>query len=343
MRSSRYWRARFDAIEAMRNKEAESVISELEPLFMESQKELERQISVWYNRFAKNNGVSLAEAKRLMHSGQIKEFKWDVEQYIRYVKENTVSGMWSRQLENASARVHISHLESLKIQTQHTVEKLLGNQLDAIDRIIRNQYLDSHYRTFFEIHRGTSTGWNVNLIDERKLDRIIKKPWTLDSMTFSDRIWRDKQRLVNEVHKQLIQGLMNGTSPNVLINNLAKATRNTKYNTARLIMTESSAFSNLAQGDAYREAGIEQFRILETLDSKTCTECAKLDGNVVRIAEYQIGLTVPPFHPFCRGTTTPYFGDNFGERAARDRDGKTYYVPSSMTYTEWFEKFVQQN
>ncbi len=33
-----------------------------------------------------------------------------------------------------------------------------------------------------------------------------------------------------------------------------------------------------------------------------------------------------------------YFDDNFGQigkRAARDENGKTYYVPEDMTYREW--------
>ena len=40
----------------------------------------------------------------------------------------------------------------------------------------------------------------------------------------------------------------------------------------------------------------------------------------------------------------PFFGDEFTEgeqRAARDEEGKTYYVPADMTYLEWKEKFVE--
>ena len=53
--------------------------------------------------------------------------------------------------------------------------------------------------------------------------------------------------------------------------------------------------------------------------------------------EFEPGVTAPPFHVNCRSTTAPYFDDEFslGERAARGEDGKTYYVPSDMTYKEW--------
>ena len=59
--------------------------------------------------------------------------------------------------------------------------------------------------------------------------------------------------------------------------------------------------------------------------------------------DYEPGVTAPPFHPWCRSVTVPYFDDEFslGERAARDEDGKTYYVPADMTYKEWQRSFVE--
>ena len=44
---------------------------------------------------------------------------------------------------------------------------------------------------------------------------------------------------------------------------------------------------------------------------------------------------------WCRSTTAPYFEDDFGEigeRAARDEDGKTYYVPADTTFEQWKQR-----
>ena len=58
--------------------------------------------------------------------------------------------------------------------------------------------------------------------------------------------------------------------------------------------------------------------------------------------DYKPGITAPPFHVWCRSTTAPWFEDEFefGERAARNTDGKTYYVPDNIKYNEWLEKYV---
>lgn len=59
------------------------------------------------------------------------------------------------------------------------------------------------------------------------------------------------------------------------------------------------------------------------------------------MSQYQTGITAPPFHPRCRGTTVPHIDDDYGERAARNHAGETYYVPADMKYEEWYETYVR--
>ncbi len=67
-----------------------------------------------------------------------------------------------------------------------------------------------------------------------------------------------------------------------------------------------------------------------------------MDGKHFPMSEYAPGLTAPPFHPWCRSVTVPYFADNFGGmRAAKDENGNTYYVPDDMTYNKWEKQFVK--
>ena len=338
MKNADYWKRRFELIEAATNKRGERMIYDIEPLFTSAQKEIESQISTWYQRFAKNNQISLAEARKLLKTNELAELKWDIKEYIKHGEQNALNSAWMSQLENASARFHISRLEALQLQTQHTVEKLFGNQIDGVDRLLKKQYLESYYHTFYEVHKGFNIGWDIAAINENQLERLILKPWTADQKTFSDRILTDKTRLLHEVHTKMTHNIILGKSPDKSINDLAKALNTSKSNAGRLIMTESAYFSNLAQHEAYTELDVEQFEVIETLDSQTCEICGGLDGKVFPMPEFQAGVTAPPFHPWCRGCTVPFFEDDFGERAAKDNGGKTYYVPSDMKYSDWNEK-----
>lgn len=346
MKNGAYWKKRFKQIEESQHQQGLQCYADIEEQYLVAQRQMEAKINAWYQRFANNNAISLVEARRLLNSSELDELKWDVEQYIRYGKENAINGQWMKELENASAKVHINRLEALKLQMQQSLEVMFGNQLDSVDSTIRDVYQFGFLHTAYEIQKGIGTGWSFASPNDRLIDTVIHKPWAADGQTFSDRIWTNKQKLVNELNTTMVQNIITGADPQKTIDALARKMNVSKQNAGRLVMTEQAAFSNAAQKDCFAELGVEQFEILETLDSFTCSLCGSMDGQHFPMSQYEIGVTAPPFHPNCRGCTCPYFEDDFGvpgERAARGEDGKTYYVPGNMTYEEWKFSFADGN
>lgn len=339
-KSREYWRKRFELLEEAQNKKAESYYRDLEKAYIQTMRAIEADILKWYNRFAKNNQITLEEAKRLLKSDELKEFKWDVFDYIKYGKENAIHQGWMKELENASARVHISRLESLRIQLQQHIEKLYGEQIEGFERFIKEAYQEQYYHTIFEVQKAFEIGFSVQIFDERVLDKVISKPWTADGLTFSARIWRDRNLLINTLHTELTQAFARGEGPERLISVIQKKMNTSRANAARLVQTEQAFFSASAQKEAFKELDVERYEIVATLDSKTSEICQSMDGKVFKMSDYEPGVTANPFHPRCRTTTAPYFDDNFGERFARNRDGKVIYIPSNIKYSEWKKRFV---
>ncbi len=343
MKDEAYWKERFGLLEQAQNRQGLQCYAEIERQYRKAQKELEGQIATWYQRFADNNGVSMQEARRMLTARELAELKWDVHEYIRYGEENAINGQWVRQLENASARFHISRLEALKLHTQQGLEAMFGNQLDTIDSAMKDIYTRGYYHTAFEIQKGVGVAWDFATLDDRKIRKVINRPWAADGKNFSERIWGNRQKLVNELHTELTQDVLLGRDPQKAIDALAKKMNVSKSNAGRLVMTEEAFFSSAAQQDCFRELDVEQYRILATLDSFTSDICRGMDGKVFPMSQWETGVTAPPFHVRCRTTTIPHFGDDFdpvGERAARGKDGKTYHVPASMSYPEWEKAMV---
>ncbi|MCO8834522.1 phage head morphogenesis protein, partial [Clostridioides difficile] len=126
MKHKDYWRKRFEQLEEAQNNKSVKYYLELEKQYKLAMNSIEKDILAWYNRFAKNEGISLLEAKKLLNTRELEEFKWSIEEYIRHGKENAINQKWMKELENASARVHITRLEALKLQIQQQVEVLYG-------------------------------------------------------------------------------------------------------------------------------------------------------------------------------------------------------------------------
>lgn len=340
MNNSDYWKKRFEILEQSAVSKGASYYSSLEKEYREASRRIESEISTWYTRFATNNGITLSEARKVLNSSELAEFRWTVQDYIKFGEENALNRQWMKQLENASARVHISRLEALKIQMQQQMEVLYGNQTDGIDILARKIYSDGYYHTAFEIQRGFNVGWDLQGLNEKQLERVLNKPWTADNQTFRDKCWKQKTDLVSTVSTELTQAIMRGDSPDKAIKTISEKFNAAKNKAGRLVMTESAYFASEAQKDCFNELDVERFEIVATLDSHTSKICQDLDGKVFEMKDYQAGVTAPPFHPWCRTTTVPYFEDNYTERAARDAEGNTYYVPSTMTYKNWKKTFV---
>lgn len=343
MKNGSYWKERFKQLEAAQNRTGAEVYDEIESQYRRAQKEIDGKINSWYQRFANNNGVSMAEARKMLRGADLNEFKWDVQDYIKYGKENAVTGEWMKQLENASARFHISRLEALKLQTQQSLELMFRNQLDGVDAAMKHIYLGGYYHTAYELQKGFGIGWDIAGLDQRQIEKVIKKPWAVDGKNFSERIWGNKQKLISELHKELTQNIMLGADPQKAIDNIAKKMNVSKQNAGKLVMTEEAYFSSAAQKDCFNDLDVERYEIVATLDSHTSDICQNMDGRVFPMKDYEPGVTAPPFHVWCRSTTVPHFDEDFGqpgERAARGKDGKTYYVPADMTYKEWKKTFV---
>lgn len=339
-REAAYWRERYNILNQASENFSRQTYKEVEQAFNLAQKDIQRDIDAWMNRFADNNGITLVEAKKLLNAGQLKEFKWDVNEYIKRGKENAISGRWEKELENASARLHISRLEALQIQVQNHLETAFAVENKAVDKLIKDVYKNSYYHTAFEIQKGAGIGFDIAGIDEKKLDMIAKKPWTVDRRTFSDRIWERKDQMVNMLHQEMIRNCIYGRSRKemtaALEQYVRKDIKNAKYCAARVVKTETCFYGSLSQKNALDELGCDKYQIDMPIGKGSCEICRQMNGQVFKTSEFEVGSTAPPFHPNCENASIlPYYDDDFG------MDGEP--IDEGLSYEDWEKKYVRKD
>lgn len=107
---------------------------------------------------------------------------------------------------------------------------------------------------------------------------------------------------------------------------------------------KESVKNNIAEIESYKEADIEKYVFLATLDSKTCPICGNLDGKIFCVKDAKIGLNLPPMHKDCRCSTIAYMGDSeeLINRRARDPEtGKTYVLDKNTNYSNWLNTNIR--
>lgn len=134
-----------------------------------------------------------------------------------------------------------------------------------------------------------------------------------------------------------------------------------KRDVERLVRTARNHISNAAYEDTYAALGVENVVWVATLEGRTCTACASMDGQVFVIGKAH---RTPPVHPNCRCILAPALeSDMVGNRPyvralkVRKRDGSNEFrsignmtknqreqaglkigqVKASTTFKSWFD------
>ncbi|HBF0857043.1 TPA: minor capsid protein [Clostridioides difficile] len=338
-----YWIKTFNQLEEDVHNKGDNFNKELEKQYDIVLYNILREINNWYMKFAKDNKISMQEAEKLLNLRELAELKLSLEEYIKYGEENVISQKWMKELESAVKRVRISRLKALELKIRHQVEVLYSKEYEDVNTLIADTYQDSYYHTAFETQKGIGIGLMIAMLSMNNINKIVSSPWTTDGITFGNRIWnKHRPRLINEVNKGLKQTLINGVSPENLTNKINKNFNTSKEEAKLLVKSELAFFSSLSQRDCFNSLGVEKYEIVSASDSRVCEKrCSPLDGKVIEMKYYEIGITAPPFHPRCRCVVVPYFDGEESYRSAREEDGETYYVPSNMKYKEWHKKYVK--
>ena len=341
-RNASYWAKRLEELAENQNLKGDEYVKTSEKLYRKAQKSIEDKINAWYGRFAKNNDISFSEAQKRLKTDELEEFKWTVEEYIEKARQSA-DGSYLKELENASARVHVNRMEFMNTQLEAAARLLYNSTENGLKGLLGDIYEDTYYRSIFEIQKGYGVGASFSRLDTKLIDKVLSQPWAQDGSNFSSRVWSNKEELVRKLKTDFSQSLIRGESRDKIISRLSKDLEQDRKKTARLVHTETAALQNKAALDAYKELGVDKVRILGTLDSVTCSLCGSMDGMILPRTQLEQGVTEPPFHPNCRCTTVPYDEDwdYKGQRIAKDKDGKYYYVPETMTYEEWKREFAQ--
>ncbi|MCL2863461.1 MAG: minor capsid protein [Methanimicrococcus sp.] len=341
-RSASYWKRRLEAQQRAQMRRGVRLYNEMNQEYLKAAANVEKEIRAWYARYATAEGMTLADARRFLTSPELNAFKANVGDYLKLGQKGNNKN-WVKQLESMTARSNISRLEALQTQMLHQAEVLYAKQLHELADLSKGIYASGYYGTAYEVQKGAGIGWPIQKLNEKKIERVMSKPWTADGLTFSDRVWKQQEELCHTLKTEMAQMLMRGEAPDRAIRNIAHKFETSKTQAGRLIMTESAHFASEAQKDSFSDLGVQEFQFIATLDETACKTCGRLDGKHAKMSEFKVGQTAPPLHPNCRCTTVPYFDDmaDWGaERIARRPDGTTYSVPADMTYEEWRETFV---
>lgn len=174
--------------------------------------------------------------------------------------------------------------------------------LDHTTKILEDVYTQSYYQTAFTIDKGVDVAINFAKLKPEMVKAAVNMP--LNGNMFSDRIWKNKELLVNRVRQSVEKAMTQGTSIDKLARDITKNFGSSAYESKRLIHTEVARCQSLAQDEIYKESGVVQEVLFDaTLDDRTSEICQGFDGKRFPLNNHP---NIPEdTHPNCRSAIIP--------------------------------------
>lgn len=334
--SASYWRKRVIQLAEKQVSSDNELNLKLKSEYDRILHELDKELSVFYARYANDEAISLTKARKLLRDVELESFRMSLDEF----REKAIVGGFDKELNEIYLRSRVSRLQALETQIELRVQELFQSQRDLLRDHLTTTYRDTYYQTVYAVSQQTQAVTSFARVDTDTVEKLIMSPWM--ESDFSSRIWADRTKLIRELETTLAQSFVRGDPLKRTSALFAKRMGVSQSRASALVETESAHAAAQATLRGYNETGIKKYQFESALDLKTCSVCGAIDGNLFPIAEQMTGINYPPLHPRCRCTTLPVTEFSVGDkRAARDTvTGKTEYVDKGLTYDEWYKKYV---
>ncbi len=222
MQNSEYWEKRFILLNEMLLQKGENYFKSAQKSYADVMENIEKDINDFYMKFAHENNITFQQAKQILTTSERQAFQMKLEEYIKYGSKNGLSKEWMKKLKNASTVHRVTRLQALQYQFRQQIEKLEAIKEYGLTNTLKDIYKEGYYRTAYEIQRASGIGSAFSRIDERKIEKVLAKPWAADGKNFSERIWgQDRTQLLYQLENRFSQGMIRGESPQKIIKDIA--------------------------------------------------------------------------------------------------------------------------
>lgn len=331
MNNGEYWRKRSEIREARAYSNCLEATNGLVNAYRDTAANIRGEINDFYNRFATENGMDYADAVKFLNRDEALEWRTSVGGYIEEIRREKDPAVRERLMQEYDARAYgsrITRLESLNGSIDTELSRLYARANEQFRQLLGENYTDGYYQAIYDIQSRYGYSSAFATVNSKVVENALTYPWS--GANFSDRLWKHKFELLNQLRETLTTGLIRGESVQDMSKRLAERMNASRSNALRLIRTESSHIHNTAELDAYKACGFEEYEYMASFGERTCDVCGGLDGRRFKLSDKQPGVNFPPLHPNCRCTTI-----------AVDPDDDLEDLKSGeLDYEQWYQKYV---
>lgn len=282
-----YWEKRQTELMKRLEKGTENTIKGLIRSYDQATKNINKEISRIYKNYSKSDILDKKVLNQLLNKKETDTYRRNLLTTINNnIKNEDIKQKMLLKYNSSAYSFRISRYEQL----QESIDLELKKLADVEQQITEIRYADTikegYYHNIYNVQKNTGLGFNFSQIDNKTINLLLNEKWT-DNANFSQRIWKNSEKLGNYLRTQLTADTMSGKTIQKIASELSSFMNVGLYNATTLARTEVNHFSNEAEMLSYEELDIERYRFIATLDNVTCKYCARLDNQVFELKDRQ--------------------------------------------------------
>lgn len=293
-KSPKYWSGRMDEIMAYVDRTDIDFFDELQTIYTEGRQNVQKEIYAFYAQYAKDNQITLQEAKQRLMREDLSDYRSNAEKYLKQAEKD--SELLKRLNEQYKAG-KVTRFEALQLDLEWQLGQMGGALHKSFDRYLKEvaQYA----------YRKIIGGNSKSTLNKAALEQIVKTPF--NGKNYSSSIWGNTDDLAKDLKKVLTQGFIRGSGPADMARELRK-----KYNVAKsraeaITRTDGTNVVNLSAAKRFEDFGLTKYKNNVHVDDRTTEICLRVnrEDKTFLLSEYQPGITAPPYHVGCRTGIVP--------------------------------------
>ncbi len=317
MASQEYWKNRETEAKKHNIIDEEEYNRQIQEIYQSMIDEITKEINGFYARYAKKEGITMAEAKK-------RADKLDIDAYARKAKKYVAKKDFS---DEANEEMRIYNL-TMKVNRLELLKANIGLEMvSGFDEL--QKYFDKKLtkRTLDEFRRQAGILGKSIMKNEKYAHAIVNA--SFKNATYSDRIWMYHGMLKAELEGLLASGLIKGENPRKLARHLTKRFGVSAYNAERLMVTELARVQTEAQKQSFIRNGFDEYVYVACTKGDVCPICKGLDDKHFKVDDMMPGENAPPMHPNCHCSTAAYMDDKLYEEWLNS------YKEHGLNFEDW--------
>lgn len=324
--SDEYWRERAEDRLDEAEKLSVPYLEDIHAVYDDAKIKIVEDIKNLYkNCYKDDEGFDQEKLRVIISNG-------DLERFHREMKK---AGLSEYLPDNYKARM--TRLEYLYADCWAESKKASLKHQQIETKAHRETIHNAYYKTIYDTGVGLKINPAFSRLDNRAVNQVLNTKFL--GGNYSERIWKNTDKLANTLKEVIGSAIARGESYSKTARGIRERFGVTQYEATRLVQTETCYFQNQAEIEALKTMGIEKYKFIATLDSRTSDICREHDKKVYNIEDAKAGENLPPLHPNCRSTVSAYLGEEYESaiRVARNESGESEYV-ENIPYSEWLKR-----